>query len=55
MTSIGNEVGQILSGVLSVQEGPALDKMVSGVMERYRQAAVPPPVLNRFIPGVCLS
>ncbi|XP_077091354.1 uncharacterized protein LOC143742378 [Siphateles boraxobius] len=43
VSSIGNEVGQILTSVLSVQEGPGLDRMVAGVMERYRLAAVPPP------------
>ncbi|KAI4785525.1 hypothetical protein KUCAC02_037708 [Chaenocephalus aceratus] len=31
VTSIGNEVGQIVTSVLTVQEGPALDTMVSGV------------------------
>ncbi|XP_043092072.1 uncharacterized protein LOC122342357 [Puntigrus tetrazona] len=37
VTSIGNEVGQIVTSVLSVQEGPGLSRMVAGVMERYRQ------------------
>ena len=55
VTSIGNEVGQILTSVLSVQEGPGLDKMVSGVMERYHQAAVPPPVLLYVDCGCCVS
>jgi len=31
VTSIGNEVGQILNSVLTVQERPGLDVMVSGV------------------------
>lgn len=55
MTSIGNEVGQILTSVLSVQEGPGLDRMVAGVMECYRQAAVPPPVLLYVDCGCCIS
>ncbi|KAJ4928157.1 hypothetical protein JOQ06_015954 [Pogonophryne albipinna] len=55
VTSIGNEVGQIVTSVLTVQEGPALDTMVSGVMERYRQAAVPPPVLLYVDCGCCVS
>ncbi|KAK7907602.1 hypothetical protein WMY93_016214 [Mugilogobius chulae] len=54
MTSVGNEVGQILTCVLSVQEGPGLDKMVAGLMERYRQAAVPPPVLLYVDCGCCV-
>ena len=53
MTSVGNEVGQILISVLTVQEGPGLDKMASGLMERYRQAAVPPPVLLYVDRGCC--
>ncbi|XP_067093089.1 uncharacterized protein [Osmerus mordax] len=55
VTSLGNEVGQILTSVLTVQEGPGLDHMVSGVMERYRQAAVPPPVLLYVDCGCCKS
>ncbi len=55
VTSISNEVGQILTSVLTVQEGPGLDRMVSGVMERYRQAAVPPPVLLYVNCGCCVS
>ncbi|RXN22060.1 hypothetical protein ROHU_036759 [Labeo rohita] len=55
VTSIGNEVGQILNSVLSVQEGPGLDRMVAGVMERYRQAAVPPPVLLYVDCGCCVN
>ncbi|XP_075968580.1 uncharacterized protein LOC142971800 [Anarhichas minor] len=45
MTSIGNEVGQILISVLTVAERPGLNAMVSGVMEWYRKTDVPPPVL----------
>ncbi|KAI9541920.1 hypothetical protein NQZ68_026385 [Dissostichus eleginoides] len=55
VTSIGNEVGQIVTSVLTVQEGPGLDTMASGVMERYRQAAVPPPVLLYVDCGCCVS
>ncbi|XP_038588681.1 uncharacterized protein LOC119913343 isoform X2 [Micropterus salmoides] len=55
VTSIGNEVGQVLTSVLSVQEGPGLDKMVSGVMERYSRACVPPPVLLYVDCGCCVS
>lgn len=32
--SIDNEISQILTSVLSVQEGPGLDRMVAGVMEQ---------------------
>ncbi|XP_038586329.1 uncharacterized protein LOC119911504 [Micropterus salmoides] len=55
LTSISNEVGQVLTSVLTVQEGPGLDRMVSGVMERYRQACVPPPVLLYVDCGCCVS
>ena len=51
MTSIGNEVGHILTSVVTVQEGLGLD----GVMERYHQAAVPPPVLLHVDCGRCVS
>ena len=52
LISIGND---ILTSVLSLQEGPGLDRMVSGVMERYRQAAVTPPVLLYMDCGCCVS
>ncbi len=55
VTSIGNEVGQIVTSVLSVQEGPGLDRMVAGVMERYRKATIPPPVLLYVDCGCCVS
>ncbi|XP_068569967.1 uncharacterized protein [Cebidichthys violaceus] len=55
VTSIWNEVGQILISVLTVQEGPGPNAMVSGVMERYRQADVPPPVLLYVDCGCCKS
>lgn len=55
MTSIGNHVGQILNSVLTVQEGPGLDRMVKGVMDRYRQASVPPPVVLYVDCGCCVN
>ncbi|KAF1374347.1 hypothetical protein PFLUV_G00228130 [Perca fluviatilis] len=55
VTSIGNEVGQIVTSVVTVQEGPGLDRMVAGVMERYRQAAIAPPVLLYVDCGCCIS
>jgi len=54
VSSIGNEVGQILNSVLTVQEGPGLDRMVTGVMERYRLAGVTPPVLLYVDCGCCV-
>lgn len=53
--SIGNKIGQILSSVLSAQEGPGLDRMVSGVMDRSHQAAVPPLVLLYVDCGCCVD
>ncbi|CAL8271039.1 unnamed protein product [Merluccius merluccius] len=55
VTSIGNEVGQIVTCVVTVQEGPGLDRMVAGVMERYRQAAIAPPLLLYVDCGCCIS
>ncbi|XP_030268423.1 uncharacterized protein LOC115579081 [Sparus aurata] len=55
VTSLGNEVGQILISVLSVLEGPGLSTMASGIMQRYHQAAVPPPVLLYVDCGCCVS
>ncbi|XP_030295203.1 uncharacterized protein LOC115595183 [Sparus aurata] len=55
MTSLGNEVGQVLTSVISMQEGPGLDAMASGIMRRYRQAAVPPPVLLYVDSGCCVG
>ena len=48
-------MGQVINSVLTVQEGPGLDRMVSGIMERYRQAAVPPPVLLYVDCGCCVT
>ncbi|XP_063734263.1 uncharacterized protein LOC134862462 isoform X2 [Eleginops maclovinus] len=55
VTSIGNEVGQIVTSVVTVQEGPGLDRMVAGVMERYRLAAVAPPLLLYVDCNCCIS
>ena len=55
VSSVSNEVGQILISVLTVQDGPGLDKMARGLMERYRCAAVPPPVLLYVDCGCCVS
>ncbi|CAL8329146.1 unnamed protein product [Merluccius merluccius] len=43
MTSVGNEVGQILISVLTAEEGAGLDLMVADLMKRYSQAGVAPP------------
>ncbi|KAI4794050.1 hypothetical protein KUCAC02_032316, partial [Chaenocephalus aceratus] len=45
----GNEVGQIVTSVLTVQEGPGLDTMVSGVMERGMGV----PLLEQVCMQVC--
>ncbi len=43
----------MLISVLTAQEGPGLDSMASGLMNRYRQAAAAPPVLLYVDSGCC--
>lgn len=45
MTSVGNEIGQVLMSVLTADEGGGLDEMAAGLVERYRRAGVAPPTL----------
>ncbi|KAK0151032.1 hypothetical protein N1851_007824 [Merluccius polli] len=45
LTSVSNEVGQILISVLTAQEGPALDMMAADLIRRYSDAGVAPPQL----------
>ncbi|MCJ8733124.1 hypothetical protein PDJAM_G00219470 [Pangasius djambal] len=55
MSSVSNERGQILISVLTAQEGPGLDSMVSGLASRYQQAGVAPPVLLYVDSGCCVD
>ncbi|KAJ8349271.1 hypothetical protein SKAU_G00244010, partial [Synaphobranchus kaupii] len=55
LTSISNEVGQILISVLTAQEGPGLDQMVSDLIARYTQAGVAPPQLLYVDCGCCVE
>ena len=45
MTNVGNEHGQVLVSVLTAKEGSGLSKMAGGLMKRYKDASVDPPVL----------
>ncbi|XP_078368980.1 uncharacterized protein LOC144652956 [Oculina patagonica] len=45
VTNVGNEHGQVLVSVLTVKEGSGLIKMADGLMKRYKDASVDPPVL----------
>ncbi|XP_026110189.1 uncharacterized protein LOC113083132 [Carassius auratus] len=45
LTSVGNEIGQVLMSVLTANEGAGLDLMAAGLMERYRSAGVDPPTI----------
>ncbi|KAL0150592.1 hypothetical protein M9458_054185, partial [Cirrhinus mrigala] len=45
LTSVSNEVGQILISVLTAQEGPALDTMAADLIRRHSNAGVAPPQL----------
>ncbi|KAK3720982.1 hypothetical protein QZH41_018539, partial [Actinostola sp. cb2023] len=42
-TNVGNERGQVLMSVLTVNEGAGLEIMANGLMRRYSMADVPPP------------
>ncbi|KAJ8010710.1 hypothetical protein DPEC_G00077940 [Dallia pectoralis] len=53
VSSMGNEIGQILVSVLTAQDGPGLDPMVSGLVQRYAQAGAAPPVLLYVDRGCC--
>jgi hypothetical protein len=44
-SSLSNEHGQVLMTVLTAGEGYGLESMMKGVIDRYRQAEVSPPVL----------
>ncbi|XP_060927146.1 uncharacterized protein LOC133001557 [Limanda limanda] len=45
LTSVSNEVGQILISVLTAQEGPAVDIMAADLIRRHSNAGVAPPQL----------
>ncbi|TWW53258.1 hypothetical protein D4764_0220150 [Takifugu flavidus] len=53
LTSVGNEMGQVLISVLTASEGPALDLMAAGLMDRYQSAGVDPPVALYVDNGCC--
>ncbi|KAG9283218.1 hypothetical protein AMEX_G1968 [Astyanax mexicanus] len=53
LTSVGNELGQVLISVLTAQEGAGLDKMADGLVRRYQQASVDPPVVLYVDCGCC--
>ena len=42
-TNVGNEMGQVLMGVLTASEGVGLAPMTNGLMTRYSTAGVAPP------------
>ena len=44
-TNVGNEIGQVLMCVLTSGEGEALRPMAKGLVRRYEQAGVTPPLL----------
>ena len=45
LTNVGNEHGQVLVSVLTAKEGSGLSKLAGGLMKRYKDASVDPPVL----------
>jgi len=42
-TNVGNEHGQVIMSVLTEGEGASLRPMITGLVSRYKQAAVNPP------------
>ena len=44
-TNVGNEYGQVLMTVLTGSEGYGLGRMLTGIVNRYTDASVPPPIL----------
>ena len=42
-TNVGNECGQVLMSVMTVNEGDGLENMVNGLIRRYSLAGVSPP------------
>ncbi|KAJ7984264.1 hypothetical protein DPEC_G00362860 [Dallia pectoralis] len=54
VSSVGNQIRQILVSVLTAQDGPGLDPMVSGLVQRYAQAGAAPSVLL-FVDCCCCS
>ncbi|XP_035985547.1 uncharacterized protein LOC118559003 [Fundulus heteroclitus] len=53
LTSVGNEMGQVLISVLTAGEGPGLDLMAGGLVDRYEAAGVDPPVALYVDCGCC--
>ncbi|CAL8378226.1 unnamed protein product [Gadus morhua 'NCC'] len=53
VSSVSNEKGQVLISVLTAQEGPGLDRMVTGLIRRYSEAGVAPPILLYADCGCC--
>ena len=50
---VSNEKGQVLNSVLTAQDGPGLDWMVSGLIRRYSEASIAPPILLYVDCGCC--
>ena len=45
MTNVGNERGEILNCVLTTGEGTGLLEMCQGIVQRYKDAAEPEPLI----------
>lgn len=41
---ISNEIGQVLQRAMTAGEGVGLESMAAGIVQRYRDAEMPPPV-----------
>ncbi|OWF35733.1 hypothetical protein KP79_PYT26070 [Mizuhopecten yessoensis] len=45
VTNVGNEQGQVLNSLLTASEGQGLTDLSRGLVRRYAQAGVPPPIV----------
>jgi len=54
-TDVGNELGQVLTCVLTASEGAGLADMAAGLVRRYKQASQPAPLLLYVDRDCCSS
>lgn len=52
LTSVGNEMGQVLISVLTAGEGPGLDLMAAGLVERYVNCNKFPDIVISNMPNM---
>ena len=55
VTNVSNENGEVLATVLTQAEGKDLQPLCDGLMKRYKDAEVPPPILLYVDKDCCES